>query len=128
MVTVKLESMMYNQLLKEPYQAGKAEPVRKQLGFIGEIICKQRKLPGEKVPDVLHLGEEELLRIAERANKILVDYPIKLVYEVKKDNKIIFKLIHTVNKQAIKEIPFDKITELIDVIWQLAGLFVNVKA
>ena len=59
-----------------------------------------------------------------RANKILVNYPLRLI-TVGQGEKMKIKMIHTANSQVIMEFTSKKPKDFIDIIWQVAGLTVD---
>ncbi len=70
------------------------------------------------------LKTSEIQEMTTRVNKILINYPLRLI-TVGQSEKMMIKMIHTANSQVISEFPPKKIKDLIDIIWQVAGLTVN---
>lgn len=92
----------------------------------------QRK-PIEKVinhPDVLRednkYSREDLERAVEQSNRIIFngdnDFEFKLHEGT---NRMIVKLVNKDTKEVIKEIPSEKILDLIANIWDLVGILVD---
>ncbi|MCC5909742.1 MAG: flagellar protein FlaG [Clostridiaceae bacterium] len=85
----------------------------------------KRKKEGEH----LNIGEEKLTELIEQANKVLLNPPTELEFSVhEQTNRISIKIINTENQEIIREIPPEKLLDMVAKMWELAGLFVDGKA
>lgn len=85
----------------------------------------QRKREGEQ----LNIGEEKLIEMIERANKTLLTPPTELQFSIhEKTKQISVKITNTETDEVIREIPPEKVLDMVAKMWELAGLFVDEKA
>ncbi|KJF25892.1 flagellar protein FlaG [Clostridium aceticum] len=96
----------------------------KQQSKAGRDIL-QRKKEG----DTLNIGEEKLIEMIERANKSLITPPTELQFSIHEATKqISVKVTNTETKEVIREIPPEKILDMVAKMWELAGLIIDEKA
>ncbi len=85
----------------------------------------KRKKEGE----VLSKSEEKMIAMIEKSNKFLLKPPTELRFSIhEKTKRINIKIINTESQEIIKEIPSEKVLDMIAKMWELAGLFVDEKA
>lgn len=74
------------------------------------------------------LSEKETIKLIEEANNTLVGYNTAAEYSIhEKTHQIMIKIINTETKEIIKEIPSEKILDLVAKFCEMAGLFVDEK-
>lgn len=72
------------------------------------------------------VNKDELIHAVNTANESLKMYNRELKYSVhKKTNTIMVKLVDTENDEVIREIPSEKLLDMVAKMWEMAGLFVN---
>lgn len=78
--------------------------------------------------DLSLLTEEELLEVLERVRVKLESVNIAAEYSVhERTNTIMVKLINVETNEIIKEIPPEKLLDMVGKLWDLAGLLVDEK-
>ncbi|MBS4535777.1 flagellar protein FlaG [Clostridium sp. D2Q-14] len=86
-------------------------------------ITSESGLQGEK-----KVSEDELIHAINASNESLKLYDRKLEYSVHEQTKtIMVKLVDTETEEIIREIPPEKILDMIGKMWELAGLIVDEK-
>lgn len=91
---------------------------------------KNWKVPDTGLPNpttqndiTLSLGERELINIIERGNKDLQETNTRLQYSVhEKSNQVMVKLIDVNTNEVIREIPPEKLVDILCNIVEAAGL------
>ena len=72
--------------------------------------------------------EHEVIRAIEHANKHFRCYDRRLEFSIHEETKkILVKVIDTEDDSIIREIPSEKILDMVAKLWELAGLFVDEK-
>ncbi len=72
------------------------------------------------------IGELELIEAIERANKTLVGINTNFKFSIHEDTKaIMVKVINSETQEVIREIPPEKILDMVAKMWELAGLIVD---
>ncbi|ABR47944.1 flagellar protein FlaG protein [Alkaliphilus metalliredigens QYMF] len=85
----------------------------------------KRKKEGEH----LNIREEKLIEMIEQANKFLLKPPTELQFSVHEDTKrISIKIVNTENQEVLREIPPEKLLDMVAKMWELTGLLVDEKA
>lgn len=75
------------------------------------------------------LTEEELIHAIEKANKSVNIYDRRLEFSIHEETKeIMVKVIDTSTDEVIREIPPEKILDMVAKMWELAGILVDEKA
>ncbi len=70
--------------------------------------------------------EEELIRSIEMANEKLVVYGKRFEFSIHQPTKhIMVKVVDAATDEIIREIPPEKILDLIAALWELAGIIVD---
>ena len=74
-------------------------------------------------------GEQEIIDAIERANKSLEIINTRFEFSIHEGTKeIMVKVLDDVTGEIIREIPPEKILDLVAKMWEMAGLFVDEKA
>ncbi|MDD3298653.1 MAG: flagellar protein FlaG [Firmicutes bacterium] len=82
--------------------------------------------PGAAVE--VSLGEQEIIDAIERANKALQGVDRRFEFSIHdKTREIMVKVINDETDEIIREIPPEKILDMVAKIWELAGLMVDRK-
>ncbi|WP_129600311.1 flagellar protein FlaG [Anaerophilus nitritogenes] len=75
------------------------------------------------------IGEQELIKSIEKANKDLVLTDTSLQFSIhEKTKQVMVKIINNNNKEVIREIPSEKILDMVAAMIERTGLFVDQKA
>lgn len=78
--------------------------------------------------DSIGVSEEELINAIEKANKEFIVYDRKFEFSIHEETKeIMIKVIDASNNEVIREIPPEKILDMVAKMWELAGLIVDEK-
>ena len=90
---------------------------------------KDRHIPVEqKLSSQRSIGEKAWIEMVERANKALQGVDKRFEFSIHEDtHQIMVKVVNNENNEIIREIPPEKILDLISKIWELAGIFVDEK-
>lgn len=74
------------------------------------------------------VNEHEVIQAIERANKHIRTYDRKLEFSIHDITKqIMVKVINTENDTVIREIPSEKILDMVAHLWKVAGILVDEK-
>ncbi|MEJ6950201.1 flagellar protein FlaG [Natronospora cellulosivora (SeqCode)] len=74
------------------------------------------------------LNEDELIHIIEEANKDFLFYDRKFEFSIHEETKaIMVKVINAGTEEIIREIPSEKILDMVAKMWEMAGIFVDEK-
>lgn len=74
------------------------------------------------------ITEEEIIRAIEKANKEFVIYDKKFEFSIHEETKeIMVKVIDAKTDEVIREIPPEKILDMIARMWELAGIIIDEK-
>ncbi|SHH84535.1 flagellar protein FlaG [Caloranaerobacter azorensis DSM 13643] len=75
-----------------------------------------------------NVNEEELIRAIETVNKSVKIYDRRLEFSVhEKTKEIIVKVIDTNTDEVIREIPPEKILDMVAKLWEMVGILVDEK-
>ena len=84
---------------------------------------KQAKIPEDK-----KYREDEIIGAIESANKKFVVYDRKFEFSIhEKTKQIMVKVIDVNTDEVIREIPPEKILDLVAAIWEISGIIVDEK-
>lgn len=73
-------------------------------------------------------NEHEVIQAIEKANKHIKTYDRKLEFSIHDSTKqIMVKVINTDTDQVIREIPSEKILDMVAHMWEVAGILVDEK-
>ncbi|KJS85394.1 MAG: hypothetical protein JM58_08765 [Peptococcaceae bacterium BICA1-8] len=97
----------------------KVEPVGREMPNVNTNEAQQN---GEKKKG----SEEEIISAIESANKHFEIYDKRLEFSIhEKTKQIIVKIIDSTNNEVLKEIPSQKILDMVANMMELAGLLVD---
>ncbi|MCT4543321.1 MAG: flagellar protein FlaG [Vallitalea sp.] len=96
---------------------------------------KVDKVKGETVRDVpinidskQQIEEHEVIEAIEKANKHFKVYDRRLKFSIhEKTKQIMVKVINTEDDSVIREIPSEKILDMVAKLWEMTGIFVDEK-
>ena len=70
--------------------------------------------------------EDEIINTIEKANKELIAYDRRFEFSIhEKTKQIMVKIIDVSNDEVIREIPPEKILDLVAAIWEISGIIVD---
>lgn len=79
-----------------------------------------------KPPIQLSLDEKQWINLIERANKALTGGNRSFEFSIHQaTNQIMIKVIDTETHDVIREIPNEKILDMVAKMWEMAGIFVD---
>lgn len=85
---------------------------------------RRAEMQGTKVS----MGEEELIRVIERANKAIQGRTTTFEYSIHKQTKeILVKVLDKDSGEVIREIPPEKILDMVAKMCEMAGIFIDEK-
>lgn len=74
------------------------------------------------------VNEHEVIQAIEKANKHIKTYDRRLEFSIHETTKqIMVKVINTDNDTVIREIPSEKILDMVAHLWEVAGILVDEK-
>lgn len=90
---------------------------------------KEKLNTGDKtkyVEDREKFTEDEIISTIEKANEEFVAYDRRFEFSIhEQTKKIMVKIIDVTNDEIIREIPPEKILDLVAAIWDMAGILVD---
>lgn len=91
-----------------------------------KIGSKEDKL---NIRDRKKYTEDEIINTIEKANKEFIAYDRRFEFSIhEKTKQIMVKIIDVTNDEVIREIPPEKILDLVAAIWEISGILVDEKA
>lgn len=73
--------------------------------------------------------EDEIIETIEKANEEFIAYDRRFEFSIhEKTKKIMVKIIDVANDEIIREIPPEKILDLVAAIWEMVGILVDERA
>ncbi|MEX1028723.1 MAG: flagellar protein FlaG [Paenibacillaceae bacterium] len=83
---------------------------------------KNAEIQGKKIP----LGEEQIIKAIERANKALQGKTTTFEFSVhEKTKQIMVKVMDEETGEVIREIPPEKVLDMVARLWEMAGIIVD---
>jgi flagellar protein FlaG len=74
------------------------------------------------------ISENEVIKSIESANEKIQIYNTRLQFSIhEKTKEIMVKIVNMENNEVIKEIPPEKILDMVAKLWELAGIIVDEK-
>ena len=74
------------------------------------------------------LSEEEVIDVIEKANKDFIVYDRKFEFSIhEKTKQIMVKVIDANNDEVIRELPPEKILDMVAAMWEVAGIIIDKK-
>ncbi|EOD00376.1 flagellar protein FlaG [Caldisalinibacter kiritimatiensis] len=124
---MRIDGVSSTSTIQRPQQVTTGDVnINKQKEDIKNI--EQAALPTNKNEDK-KFTEEELINAIEKANKGVKIYDRKLEFSIhEKTKEIMVKVIDTSTDEVIREIPPEKILDMVAKMWELAGILVDEKA
>lgn len=102
------------------------EPSQEQRPFLAQP--EQRHSGQETRSNTKEADLDQLVQQVEQANRFFVNRHTHLQFSIHKETKaIIVRIINSETQEVIKEIPPEKMLDLVAKLWELAGLFVDEK-
>ncbi len=101
----------------------------------GLPVRGEQKLPNQKrtgeekrVYEEKRITEEEAIRLIEKANKDFIVYDRRFEFSIHETTKqIMVKIIDVSTDEVIRELPPEKILDIVAAIWEVAGIIVDRK-
>ncbi|HEY8353597.1 MAG TPA: flagellar protein FlaG [Methylophilaceae bacterium] len=83
--------------------------------------------PANSQPDKpLEMSFDQLVEQVEQANRFFLNHHTHLEFSIHKETKaIIVRIINSETQEVIKEIPPEKILDLVAKLWEMAGLLID---
>lgn len=82
----------------------------------------------DKLIDMGMKQEQDVIEAIEKANKHFRSYDRRLEFSIHEQTKqIMVKVISTEDESIIREIPSEKILDMVAKLWEMAGIFVDEK-
>lgn len=108
----------------EPQVQEKGSAINKS-GYLKELP-KNFKTLDPKSHESTVIGELELIQAIERANKTLKGATTSFQYSIHDDTRaIMVKVINNETDEVIREIPPEKILDMVAKMWELSGIMVD---
>lgn len=74
------------------------------------------------------LREEDLIGVIEKANKEFIVYDRKFEFSIhEKTKQIMIKVIDATNDEVIRELPPERVLDMVAAMWEVAGIIVDRK-
>ncbi|HHV38891.1 MAG TPA: flagellar protein FlaG [Tepidimicrobium sp.] len=90
-----------------------------------EDINRQVQAPKSRIKET-KVAEEELIESIESANEQLIAYNRRFEFSIHEKTKhIMVKIIDITTDEIIREIPPEKILDIVAGLWELSGLLVD---
>lgn len=100
-----------------PVKGGKGLPNQTRTGEDVRVYEEKKKIT-----------EEETIKLIEKANKEFIAYDRKFEFSIHENTKqIMVKIIDVNTDEVIREIPPEKILDMVAAIWEVAGIIVDRK-
>ncbi|MFZ5945232.1 MAG: flagellar protein FlaG [Bacillota bacterium] len=105
------------------------KPVQPVGREIKDVVQKGNKELGEQQGEQRKILEKDLINSIKAANRELQIYDKKLEFSIhEKTKEIVVKIVDTSTEEVLKEIPSQKILDMIANMMELAGLLVDERA
>lgn len=93
-----------------------------------ELINQKIKIEEARNVEDKKYSEEEAIKLIERANNKFVIYDRKFEFSIhEKTKQIMVKILDSTTDEVIKELPPEKVLDIIAGIWEVAGIMVDEK-
>ncbi|MCF6461261.1 flagellar biosynthesis protein FlaG [Clostridium sp. Cult3] len=90
------------------------------------IVGKDRNVNPIKTLEERRCTEDELIQNIESANEKFVAYDRRFEFSIhEKTKQIMVKVIDVTTDETIREIPPEKILDLVAAIWEISGIIVD---
>ena len=95
---------------------------------------ERREVQKQRIPEeVKHVeekkySEEEVIKFIEKANSEFVAYDRKFEFSIhEKTKQIMVKILDSTTNEVIKELPPEKVLDIVAGLWEVAGIIVDKK-
>ena len=89
---------------------------------------QKRAVEDKRVYEEKRITEEEAIRLIEKANKDFIVYDRRFEFSIHETTKqIMVKIIDVNTDEVIRELPPEKILDIVAAIWEVAGIIVDRK-
>ena len=89
---------------------------------------QKRAVEDKRVYEEKRITEEEAIRLIEKANKDFIAYDRRFEFSIHEATKqIMVKIIDVNTEEVIRELPPEKILDIVAAIWEVAGIIVDRK-
>jgi len=89
---------------------------------------QKRAVEDKRVYEEKRITEEEAIRLIEKANKDFIVYDRRFEFSIHETTKqIMVKIIDINTEEVIRELPPEKILDIVAAIWEVAGIIVDRK-
>lgn len=79
-------------------------------------------------PEQKKLSEQDVIGIIEKANKDFIVYDRKFEFSIhEKTKQIMIKVIDANNDEVIRELPPEKVLDMVAAMWEMAGIIIDKK-
>ncbi len=95
-------------------------------------VTGKKPMPKAK-PDIVYpedrrISQEEAIDAIQRANKEFIAYDRRFEFSIhEKTKQIMVKVIDATNDEVIRELPPEKILDMVAAMWEVAGILVDRK-
>ena len=118
---MKIDSM-------DAVQNNAIEKISRQVAESGSSAKEKIQHEERNMPKDITISEKDLLETIEKANKAITGKNTKCEFSVHEEtNTIMVKVIDEDEGKVIKEIPPEKILDLVAKIWEMVGIIVDEK-
>ena len=84
---------------------------------------QKRAVEDKRVYEEKRITEEEAIRLIEKANKDFIAYDRRFEFSIHETTKqIMVKIIDINTEEVIRELPPEKILDIVAAIWEVAGI------
>ncbi|OEH87030.1 hypothetical protein BHU72_00385 [Desulfuribacillus stibiiarsenatis] len=91
-------------------------------------VSKTAEAQGNSTNMQQQVNEEDLIKAIEKANESFKGKNARFEYSIHEETKkIMVKIVNPTNDEVIKEIPSEKILDMVAKIWEMSGLLVDEK-
>lgn len=93
---------------------------------------RSKDVPKEKAeikyPEDKHMSQEDIIKTIEKANKEFVTYDRRFEFSIhEKTRQIMVKVIDANNDEVIRELPPEKVLDMVAALWEVAGILIDRK-
>lgn len=101
-----------------------------QVQVVEKNINKENKDVREEAEklDRERLSEDEIINVIKRANSQIATYNRRFEYSIhEKTKQVMIKVLDSITDEVIKELPPEKIQDIVGGLWEVAGLIIDKK-
>lgn len=115
-------------IYQQSQQQSKTEPVQENVDVTTLKNQRIQEVAETKTLDEKQSNEHEVIKAIEKANKHIRMYDRKLEFSIHDLTKqIMVRVIDTDSDKVIREIPSEKILDMVGHLWEVAGILVDEK-